>query len=192
LEANFEQTVQDIVNQAATEIPAERTSEFVDALEELATTAPKMAAAGLAAVSNRMSYEQLVITMLEDIASELPPTENFEASAGSWVPSSEGFDFQIRYGNRLFLASIRYRTKPLSESVVYDLFGRVGSVHRRLSDRPEVAPLLITNMPLSKATQEVVSRLNMLPRFRYVVVRDGSDEPELRQAVREALAIDRH
>jgi len=191
-EARFEEeTVRDFVTQAAAEISTEETPEFVNALGNLASVAPRAAAAGLSAVSSRASYEQLVKTLLMDIASELPPAQVAEASTETTSLRQIGVDFQIRYNDRLVLADIRYREKPIAALTAREAWFQAHTAGDLVAGTPTVEMLLITNQPLSKGARDQMDSLRSVVSgsLVHVLVRDASDAPNLELAVRRALGL---
>ncbi len=191
-EARFEQTaIEEFVMRTVAETPSKETPELVNALENLAIVAPRAAAAGLSAVSNRTSYEQLVKTLLMDLASELPPGPAAGASAETRALRQLGADFQVRYGDHLVLAGIRYSQKPIGTQVVEEARSQAGHASVLVSGISSIQMLLITNQPLSKAAQDEIDTVRpavSVPLI-HVLVRDADDSAKLELAVRRALGL---
>lgn len=150
VEARFEEKVEEFAV-AVAEISGQETPKLVNAFDNLAIVAPRAAAAGLSSVSNRTSYEQLVKTLLMDIASELPPAQTAGASAETRSLRDLGVAFQIRYRDQLVLADIRYSQTPIAPQVVKDARSQAAQASALVSGTPNLQMLLITNQPLSKA-----------------------------------------
>jgi hypothetical protein len=188
--ASFEQTIEEFV-MAVAEIPGQETPELVNALENLAMVAPRAAAAGLSAVSNRASYDQLIKTVLMDIASELPPTPTAGTSAETRSLRDLGVDFKIRYRDQLVLADIRYSQTPIALQVVRDARSQAAQASALVSGTPNLQLLLITNQPLSKAAQDEIdaARPGVSAALIHVLVRGADDSAKLELAVRRALGL---
>jgi hypothetical protein len=191
IEADYDVAVRDFVTKLSDDVPVERTPELVDALGDLAQVAPRAAAAALGTVTDRTAYEYLVKTLLTDIAGELPPSENFKASANSPLAYATGGDFQIRWGERLLIAEIRYRRNLVDSPTVRQAMGSALGVPASAPDWFQV--LLVSNQPLTKTARDLVTSAGPTGRptvqFQHVVVRAASDAADLRLEVRRALRV---
>jgi hypothetical protein len=184
------EAVEEFVSRVAEDVPSEQTPQLVDALNELAEVAPSAAAAGLGAVTERITYERMVMEMLTEAVHEINRPQMEGSTKGS-VPlklspagtdgfARERFDAIISAPNDAYLAvEIKHRVD------VNTIKGIVETATKE-AVRGAVKALLISNQ---EPTPLAGVRLMASDFVQHIRVTGKDNLPKLVEAIRAAFEI---
>jgi hypothetical protein len=175
------EAVEDFVSRVAEDVPSEQTPQLVDALGELAEAVPSAAAAGLEVVTERLTYQRMVMDLLAEAVNEInDPRLGEPLITGRAVSSADRFDIVIAAQNGPPLA---LRIRPLRHRI------DVKTIESIEADAKESGRILfISNQEI---TPLAAGRLEGNERLYYVRVTSKEDLPDVVKVIGDAFGIDR-
>jgi hypothetical protein len=193
-EAVWEAAIEGFVSRVADEVPSEGIPQLVEALNRLAATAPSVAAVGLGAVTERVTYERVVRDMLSEAVREVNRSEGAEQMGGL----SLVLEYQTEFGAKVDAAVMSGRGDYVAIEIKYS-YGKVSLMEmaylvRKAAMVPSEAHafkiLFVSNRePISDVDVDYLERAFRAGDFHYVQVTGAEDLPKLAWAIRMAFQI---
>lgn len=188
------EAVEGFISRVADEVPIEQTPQLVEALNRLAAAAPSVAAAGLGAVTERMTYERMIRDMLSEAVRDVNRSEGAEQLGGL----SLVLEYQTEFGTKVDAAVMSGRGDCLAIEIKYS-YGKMSLMEMTYlvrkaamvpSESHALQILLISNQePISEVDVDYLGRAFPSGLFRYAQVTGAEDLPKLAWAIRTAFQI---
>ena len=184
------EAVEEFVSRVAEDVPTEQTPQLVDALNELAGVAPSAAAAGLGAVTERITYEQMVKEMLTEAVQEINRSQ-LEGSAKGSVPlgfSPAGMGDLARglYDAIISAPNGAYLLVKIRHRVDVDTIKQIAETAAKEAAKGAVGALLISNQ---EPTPVAGVRLMTSDFVQHIRITGKDGLPKLVGVIRAAFEI---
>jgi hypothetical protein len=189
------EAVEGFVSRVANDVPSEQAARLVEALNRLAEVAPSAALPGLAVVADRIAYEQMVRSMLNEAVQDLNRSEGAEYLGGLSLVLEYRRGSDLRFDAAVVSGQGSYIAIEIRSSYARVQMMEMGYIARRVSraeySSQPLALLFISNQdPVNAVDVGYLAQGIGLPGgFRYVRVVGVEDLPEIVGAIRSAFQI---
>lgn len=184
------EAVEEFVSRVAEDVPSEQTPQLVNALNELAEVAPSAAAAGLGAVTERITYEQMVKEMLTEAVQEINRSQLEGSAKGSvpleFSPTGMGDFAQGRYDAIISAPNGAYLRVKIRQRVDRNTIKEIEETAAKEAVKGAIGALLISNQ---EPTPVAVARLISSDFVRHIRIIDKDDLPKLIDSICAAFEI---